>query len=130
MPSFNPPELPIKSSPKDRSTLKELQYQARLFHYRYEINTGLHVMSPGEKLTFNLIVLGLLWLLVMNIIYYLRATVRSSVERFCYYLTGRLRLTDQVTAIEMVVRKTIKGVATATMTEGWRPQNGTFAFAP
>lgn len=67
MSTYNPPQFPRRS--KISTPISELHYQAKLLHYRYEINTGLYVMSPGEKLAFNLIFLALTTLLLSAVYY-------------------------------------------------------------
>jgi hypothetical protein len=67
MSTYNPPSFPRRSKPSN--PINEFHYQAKLLHYRYEINTGLYVMSPGEKLAFNLIFLALATL-VLSAFYY------------------------------------------------------------
>lgn len=67
MPTYEP--LPFPRRPKTSTFFSELQYQAQLLQYRYEINTGLYVMSPGEKLAFNVFHLILVTLLLIAAYY-------------------------------------------------------------
>jgi len=62
--------LPFPRRPKTPSTAASIRYQAQLLHYRYEINTGLYVMSPGEKLAFNLVNLAFAALLFSAVFYF------------------------------------------------------------
>jgi hypothetical protein len=84
MSTYNPPSLPRRS--KTSNTINELHYQAKLLHYRYEINTGLYVMSPGEKLAFNLIFLALVTLLFSAVYYCLPLFVVRSLHRLAGFV--------------------------------------------
>ena len=68
MATYDP--LPFPRRPKTPSVAGDIRYQAQLLYYRYEINTGLYVMSPGEKLAFNCVVLTIAALL-LSVVYYL-----------------------------------------------------------
>jgi hypothetical protein len=59
----------------------EMRYQAQLMYYRYEINTGLYVMSPGEKLAFNLVNLTFAALLFSGVYYLLPLSLVSFAQR-------------------------------------------------
>ena len=80
--------MPRRPAAKNCNILTEARYQIQLAYYRYEINTALYVMSPGEKLAYNTIVLGLLGLLVISVFYYFPNTLRFGVQRLGYYITG------------------------------------------
>ncbi|CZT23334.1 uncharacterized protein RCC_09046 [Ramularia collo-cygni] len=58
MSTFNPPSFPRR--PKQQTLLSNAKYQIQLAYFRYSVNTALYVMSPGEKLAFNTIVLSAL----------------------------------------------------------------------
>jgi hypothetical protein len=79
MSTYNPPSFPRRS--KTPTPINELYYQAKLLHYRYEINTGLYVMSPSEKLAFNLIFLALAALLLSAVYYCLPLFVVRTLQR-------------------------------------------------
>jgi hypothetical protein len=57
-----------------------IRYQAQLIYYRYEINTGLYVMSPGEKLAFNLVNLTIVALLLSVVYYFLPLSLVGYVQ--------------------------------------------------
>jgi len=89
MSTYNPPAFPRR--PKCSNFLTEARYQLQLAYYRYETNTPLYVMSPGEKFAYNFMVLSLLVMLVTSVYYYFPATVRAAVQRLGYYFTGSLQ---------------------------------------
>jgi hypothetical protein len=86
MATYNPPAFPRR--PKTSNILTETRYQLQLAYYRYEINTALYVMSPGEKLAYNLILLSLLLMFVTSVYYYFPRTVQLGLQRLGYYITG------------------------------------------
>lgn len=79
MSTYNPPSFPRHS--KTPSPINELHYQAKLLHYRYEINIGLYVMSSGEKMAFNLLFLALATLLLTTVYYCLPLFMIRSLHR-------------------------------------------------
>ncbi|KAJ8612784.1 hypothetical protein MRB53_037255 [Persea americana] len=83
---YRPAQFPRRS--KQNNVFTELRYQAQMIYYRYELSTGQYVMSPGEKLAFNLIVASILVLLFSAIYYYLPRTIALSLNRLAYYATG------------------------------------------
>ncbi|GAB7332706.1 hypothetical protein MBLNU13_g04452t1 [Cladosporium sp. NU13] len=89
MSTYNPPSFPRRS--KTSTPINELYYQARLLHYRYEINTGLYVMSPGEKLAFNLIFLALATLLLSTVYYCTPPFVTQSLHRLAGFLCSGVK---------------------------------------
>ncbi|KAF7197327.1 hypothetical protein HII31_01378 [Pseudocercospora fuligena] len=94
MATYSPPEFPRR--PKNSNIFTEARYQLQLTYYRYEINTALYVMSPGEKTAFNIIFLSLIILLASGVYYYLpRATV-FGLHRLAYYLTGTHKLATRI----------------------------------
>lgn len=96
MATYNPPSFPRR--PKNSNVFTEAKYQLHLTYYRYEINTALYVMSPGEKTAFNLVLLSLITFLAFGVYYYLpRATV-FGLHRLAYYLTGTQRLASSMAA--------------------------------
>jgi hypothetical protein len=68
MATYNPPAFPRR--PKVSTVFSELQYRLQLSYYRYQINTALYVMSPGEKCAYNIIFATIL-VLFFSAIYYL-----------------------------------------------------------
>jgi hypothetical protein len=89
MSTYNPPQFPRRS--KTSTPINDLHYQAKLLHYRYEINTGLYVMSPGEKLAFNLIFLALVTLLVSAVYYCLPLFVLRSLHRVAGFVGSSVK---------------------------------------
>ncbi|CAK4030736.1 hypothetical protein FE78DRAFT_32607 [Lecanosticta acicola] len=90
MATYNPPPFPRR--PKNANLLTETRYQFQLAYYRYEINTALYVMSPGEKLAYNIVVMSLLALLFSAVYYYLPKTTITGLQRLAYYITGSHRM--------------------------------------
>ncbi|KAI6797645.1 hypothetical protein KC332_g16633 [Hortaea werneckii] len=88
MATYRPASFPRRPAPKDSNLFTETRYQLQLAYYRYEINSALYVMSPGEKLAYNMIVLSLLALLLTSVYYYFPNTLRLGVHRLGYYITG------------------------------------------
>ncbi|TKA27929.1 hypothetical protein B0A50_03994 [Salinomyces thailandicus] len=94
MATYHPPSIPRRPSSKSSSNFfHEIRYQLQLAYYRYEVNTGQYVMSPGEKLACNAILLGLLALLVTSLRYAFPSTLRVSVHGLGYYMAGLPRQT-------------------------------------
>jgi hypothetical protein len=89
MSTYNPPSFPRRS--KTTNFINEFHYQARLLHYRYEINTGLYVMSPGEKLAFNLMFLALAALVLSTVYYCLPLFVIRSLHRLAGFLCSGVK---------------------------------------
>lgn len=89
MSTYSPPSFPRRS--KTSTLINELHYQAKLLHYRYEVNTGLYVMSPGEKLAFNLIFLALATLLLSAVYYCLPLFVLRSLYRVAGFVGGSVK---------------------------------------
>ncbi|EME78150.1 uncharacterized protein MYCFIDRAFT_212647 [Pseudocercospora fijiensis CIRAD86] len=115
MTTYNPPSFPHR--PKHRNIFTEIKYQIHLAYYRYEINTALYVMSPGEKTAFNILFLSLIILLASGIYYYLpRATV-FGLHRLAYYLTGTHKLVAAPgpDVSQGFLQRTVAGEAVATL---------------
>jgi hypothetical protein len=89
MSTYNPPQFPRRS--KTSTPINELYYQAKLLRYRYEINTGLYVMSPGEKLAFNLLFLALTTLLLSAVYYCLPLFIIRSLHRVAGLIGSRVK---------------------------------------
>ncbi|KAI6868949.1 hypothetical protein KC338_g3721 [Hortaea werneckii] len=98
MATYNPASFPRRPAPKDSNLFTETRYQLQLAYYRYEINSALYVMSPGEKLAYNMIVLSLLALLLTSVYYYFPNTLRVGVHRLGYYITGTSSSSQKFTA--------------------------------
>ena len=90
MATYNPPAFPRR--PKHSTLFSEARYQLQLTYYRYEINTALYVMSPGEKFAYNFIFFSILILLFSASYYYLPSAMYLSIERLGYYFTGTTKL--------------------------------------
>jgi hypothetical protein len=73
--------LPFPQRPKSPSLAASICYQAQLMYYRYEINTGLYVMSPGEKSAFNLVNLTIATLLLSVVYYFLPLSLVGFAQR-------------------------------------------------
>ena len=92
MATYKPPSFPRKPNSKHSYIFSELQYQARLFWYRYEVNTALYVMSLGEKLTYNLILLSFTVLVLAAFYYYLPPALHLSIQWLSHYFTASNKL--------------------------------------
>jgi hypothetical protein len=90
MATYRPACFPRR--PKNNNIFTELRYQLQLSYYRYEINTGTYVMSPGEKTAYNLILLSLIVFLFSAIYYYLPQSTISAMRRLAYYVTGTFQI--------------------------------------
>ena len=84
MATYNP--LPFPRRAKSPTLFNEFRYQAQLLHYRYEINTGQYVMSPGEKLAFNMFNLAVVMLFFSAIYYCMPAFVTHGVRGVASYI--------------------------------------------
>ncbi|KAF2481829.1 hypothetical protein BDY17DRAFT_311469 [Neohortaea acidophila] len=128
MATYNPPAFPRR--PKHSSVFSELRYSWELHYYRYQINTALYVMSPGEKLAYNLIVLSAVVFFLTAIVYYLPSAVYVSMERLAYYLTGSRKM--HVAAIhgaaKAMEQKSLAGVATLIDGRGMGLNNASWEF--
>lgn len=126
MATFNPPPFPRRS--KASSPLSNLRYSLELAYYRYQVNTGLYVMSPGEKLAFNLVVLFLLVLMLSAINYCLPRALIGSVFRVAFTgLGGKHRLVE---VRQSVLHARAAGEAVASLAEGGGMGNGSMTFSP
>ena len=110
MATYQPCSFPHRPSSKDSNILTEARYQLHLAYYRYEVNTGQYVMSPGEKLTYNLVVLSLLGLLSFAIYYFLPQSAIAAMHRLVYYLTGKRKAIFKVVrAMDGVIKQNSGG---------------------
>ena len=96
MGTYSPATFPRR--PKNNNIFTEAYYQWQLAYYRYEVNTGLYVMSTGEKTAFNLVILSLLGLCLAFTYYILPRAAIEALQRLAYYLTGYYRMPTAVTA--------------------------------
>ena len=103
MATYSPTPFPRRA--KNANLLNELRYQAQLLHYRYEINTGQYVMSPGEKLAFNIINLAIVMLLFSAVYYCMPAFIVHGLRRVAGIISNGIINSSGGQHIE--VRKTI-----------------------
>jgi hypothetical protein len=66
----------------------KLADQLRLRYYRYEVSFGLYVMTPGEKLVLNGIVLSIFFAILCGLYVGLRPFLIHLICRLVYYLIG------------------------------------------
>ena len=100
MATYNPPTLP--SPPKQSSRMLELRYRLQLSSYRYQIDTAMYVMSPGEKLAYNLLLTSMCILFCTAICYYVPLALQSFFSRVARYVSGDSRLS--ISDVDVVVR--------------------------
>ena len=60
----------------------------RLRHYQYEVTFGLYIMTPGEKLIFNAIILATLATLLYALFWGFQPFIVNALCRIIYYITG------------------------------------------
>lgn len=126
MATYNPPSFPRKPNPKQSNIFSELRYQAQLAYYRYEVDTALYVMSPGEKFAYNIIFLSFLILFFSAIVYVLPTAVYVSTHRLAYYFTGTGKL--HVTGLSALVGERARSSASEavrSLTDAGRAINAT-----
>lgn len=127
MSTYEPPSFPQR--PKVPTLLGEAKYQAQLLHFRYEINTGLYVMLPGEKLAFNLIHLFVATLLLSAVYYCMPLSlingVRQAVSCLCNGYISRVRPWD---IHEAILRSHATDEAFASLAYGAEATNATITF--
>ncbi|EME40056.1 hypothetical protein DOTSEDRAFT_138027 [Dothistroma septosporum NZE10] len=111
MATFQSCSFPRRPSPKDSNILTAAKYQLHLAYYRYQVNTGQYVMSPGEKVTYNLVVLSLLGLLFFAVYYCLPRSTIAALQRLTYYITGQRQvMLNAVQILDDVVQQNSGGV--------------------
>jgi hypothetical protein len=66
----------------------KLANELRLRYYRYEVTFGLYVMTAGEKLVLNGIVLSIFFAVLYGLYVGLRPFLIHLICRLVYYLTG------------------------------------------
>lgn len=131
MATYKPASFPRKPSTKHSTIFSELQYQAQLLYYRYEINTGLYVMSPGEKFAYNLIFISFLVLLLSAIYYYLPPAVRVSMHRQSYYAPGSNKLdVARTSAASAEVLRSSGNEAVRSVADAGKVVNASRGFTP
>ncbi|KAK4497065.1 hypothetical protein PRZ48_011514 [Zasmidium cellare] len=127
MATYNPPSFPRR--PKHSNILSETKYLLQLNYYRYEINTGMYVMSPCEKLVYNMVFLSLLVLLFSAVYYYLPKTTIIGLQRLAYYFTGSHKLhVNSVVVAQGVLHSS--GEAVASLAEQRAVLNASTVFSP
>ncbi|KAK4612114.1 hypothetical protein CLAFUW4_13360 [Fulvia fulva] len=111
MATYQPCSFPRPPSKEESSIFTKVKYQLHLAYYRYEVNTGQYVMSPGEKLTYNLVVFSLLGLFFFAVSYCLPRSAIAAIHRLVYDLTGhRQALINILRAMDGVVQQSSGGV--------------------
>ncbi|KAI7253406.1 hypothetical protein KC343_g3349 [Hortaea werneckii] len=140
MATYNPASFPRRPAPKDSNLFTETRYQLQLAYYRYEINSALYVMSPGEKLAYNMIVLSLLALLLTSVYYYFPNTLRVGVHRLGYYITGTSSSSQKFTAASslgmrdtagrVLVDRSMEAAVSSLRDVGVAASNASSAFEP
>ncbi|OAP57312.1 hypothetical protein AYL99_08050 [Fonsecaea erecta] len=82
--------LPFVSLPSKLSNYLRLRY------YQYEVTFGLYVMTPGEKLVFNSVVLVALTALLYALFWGFQPFVVNALCRLIYYVTGSFSSAPQL----------------------------------
>jgi hypothetical protein len=124
--------LPFPRRPKSPSMASSIRYQAQLIYYRYEINTGLYVMSPGEKLAFNLVNLVFATLLLSVVYYFLPLSLVSFGQR----LVGNVWESLSSAGVQerkmqgALLQGLLPGEAAASLSEGGMGANASMAALP
>lgn len=127
MGTYNPPAFPRR--PKVSTPLSELRYEVQILYYRYEINTALYVMSAGEKIAFNLVLVLFLVLSFSTIYYCLPQALSASIRRIAHYYGGssNTKLSVAGVAGAEVMKRTSD--AMASLAESNARMNASSAFA-
>ncbi|KAM0717039.1 hypothetical protein Q7P37_006891 [Cladosporium fusiforme] len=127
MSTYNPASFPRRS--KLWSLAGEVRYQSHLMYYRYEINTGLYVMSPGEKLAFNILNLFIATLMFSAICYFAPAVLTAPIRHLAYQLGSHLssRSVQRAEIHEAILQARIAGEAVASLTHGRNAVNASMA---
>jgi len=84
-----------------QSPFSTLMGKIELAYYRYEVTFSPYVMTPGEKIVLNTIVVVLLSLLIIGIVTYLpKLLVRTAVKLVYFYAGANDKLSvDSTEAI-------------------------------
>lgn len=128
MSTYTPASFPRR--PKLPTLAGSLRYQAQLAYYRYEINTGLYVMSPGEKLALNLINLFVATLMLSALYYCTPAVLSAPIRRLALQVGGNLGggSVQKVQTYEAILNARAAGEAVASLSHGGMAGNGSVAF--
>lgn len=127
MATYHPAPFPRR--PKHSNPFSETKYYAQLAYYRYEVNTGMYVMSPGEKFVYNMILFSLLALLFSAVYYYLPRTTIIGLQRLAYYFTGHYKLhVNGVVVAQGVLQSS--GDAVASLKDHGAVLNASSVFSP
>ncbi len=86
---------PHYRKPRASVSVKVSNY-LRLRYYQYEVTFGLYVMTPREKLVFNLMVLTALTALLYALFWGVESFIINTVCKFIYYATGSTSNAPQV----------------------------------
>ena len=82
-----------------QSPFSTLMGKIELAYYRYEVTFSPYVMTPGEKIVLNTIVVVLLSLLIIGIVTYLpKLLVRTAIKLVYYYAGANDKLSVSSTA--------------------------------
>lgn len=109
MGTYSPATFPRRPT-KNSNIFTEAYYQLQLAYYRYEVNTGLYVMSTAEKIAFNLVLLSLIALCLAAIHYCLPRAAIEVLSRIAYCATGSYKMPTPVTKpIPELARRIIQG---------------------
>lgn len=127
MATYNPPSFPRR--PKHSNLFTETKYLFQLSYYRYEVNTGMYVMSAAEKFVLNMIVFSLLALLLSALYYYLPRSTIIGLRRLTYYFTGHHKLRMNGVVIARSVLQS-SGAVAASLTRQGAVLNVSSVFSP
>ena len=127
MATYNPPAFPRRL--KQSTLFSELRHWTQLTYYRYEINTALYVMSPGEKLAYNIMSFSFAVLLLSAVYYYLPPALYISTHRLTYYFTGTTNKLLVARVLGSDVRQGTANVVSS-LSEAGRVVNSSVGFAP
>ena len=129
MATYNPSPFPRRA--KEPTPFNELRYQAQLLYYRYEINTGLYVMSPGEKLAFNLFFLGLATLLLSAVYYCMPLSVVRSLHKVVSSVGSGIKGSVYRTEVRTtILQGGVPGEHVASLLPGYVGTNTSMVSAP
>jgi Small subunit of serine palmitoyltransferase-like len=95
--------MPFTASPpirRKQSLFSTFMGKIELMYYQYEVTFSPYVLTPGEKLVLNTIVVVLLTLLFVGMATYLpKLVARAAVRLFCLYAGAEDKLSVNSTAI-------------------------------
>ncbi|KIW82201.1 hypothetical protein Z517_05228 [Fonsecaea pedrosoi CBS 271.37] len=74
----------------------KLSNYLRLRYYQYEVTFGLYVMTPGEKLIFNSVILIAFTALLYALFWGFEPFIVNTLCRLIYYLTGSFSSAPQL----------------------------------